>query len=134
MSEIKGRNVNFSIKKNDYSETEKKTKDKETLIGNIINFNVSTTKKESSGSFFTLTGSSLNINSKQIGVWSWIEKKTYTCMICKLPFKDGQKVSRCPMCHSLFHDEHIFEWLKVKGKCPVCIQSLLPGGTEPINL
>jgi len=133
VSELKGQNVNFSIKIENDKEAEKKAKN-HTLIGNTISFNVSVTKKESAGSSFTLTGSSLDVNSKQIGIWSWIEKKTYTCMICKLPIKEGQKVSRCPMCQSLFHDEHIFEWLKVKGKCPVCIQSLLPGGTESVNL
>ncbi|HUT79884.1 MAG TPA: RING finger domain-containing protein [Candidatus Bathyarchaeia archaeon] len=134
MSELKGQNVNFTIKSSVDKDTETKSKSKQTLVGDIISFNVSATKKEPSSSVFTLTGSSLNINSTQIGSWSWIEKKARICMICKLSIKDGQKVSRCPMCQSLFHDDHIFEWLKVKGKCPVCIQSLLPGGTEPVNL
>ncbi len=102
------------------------------LDGDIIVFDTNVVKDKSSGNK-SLSGKTLDFTITTIGKWSWEEKKAEVCMICKLPFKADQSIARCPMCHSLFHNDHIFEWLKVKGKCPVCLQALRPGGTEEIT-
>jgi len=81
-----------------------------------------------------ITGNLVDFKIKQQAKWTWVEEKPLFCMICKLPFKPQQQVVSCPMCQSLFHRDHAFEWLKVKGKCPVCKQSLRPDGTEEVKL
>ena len=125
---MKGENVNFTstIQKKQSSSKENKTLQ---LAGDLINFSVNKSKKDSLDKESRLVGKHLDFGLTIIGKWSITEQKPTSCMICKLPFKVDQKVSRCPMCHTLFHENHIFEWLKVKGKCPVCLQSLRPGGT-----
>ena len=99
-----------------------------------MEFNTTVSKKDTLKQTTLLTGSNIETNVSNIGTWSWAESKPTVCMICKLPLKPSHRISRCPMCHSVFHAEHIFEWLKVKGKCPVCLQSLRPGGTEEVKL
>ena len=42
------------------------------------------------------------------------------CMICKLEIREGQKIMICEGCLSLFHKEHILEWLETNFDCPVC--------------
>ena len=81
-----------------------------------------------------ITGDLVDFKIIQQAKWTWVEKKPLFCMICKLPFKPTQQVVSCPMCKALFHRDHAFEWLKVKGKCPVCKQSLRPNGTEEVKL
>lgn len=129
---MKGQNIDFttSIQKKVHPSNTKNNN----LTGDIVEFSVEELKKNSSSNASSIIGKHLNFDLKIIGKWSLVEKKPSTCMICKLPLKSDQKISRCPMCHSLFHDSHIFEWLKVKGKCPVCQQSLRPGGTEEVKL
>jgi hypothetical protein len=41
------------------------------------------------------------------------------CSICKLPVKDENRFT-CPNCKNIFHENHLKEFVKVKGKCPVC--------------
>lgn len=46
------------------------------------------------------------------------------CMICKLPFKEGNLLAWCPHCGAPAHRVHMLEWLHVKGTCPACGQQL----------
>lgn len=129
---MKGQNVDFTttIQKKDQSTNIKANQ----MTGDMVKFSLEQLKKDSLGNESSITGKHLNFDLTIVGNWSLVEKKPSVCMICKLPLKSDQKISHCPMCHSLFHDSHIFEWLKVKGKCPVCQQGLRPGGTEEVKL
>ena len=44
------------------------------------------------------------------------------CMICKLDLREENEILQCPFCRSLFHKEHLEEWLTIKKTCPVCSQ------------
>jgi hypothetical protein len=46
------------------------------------------------------------------------------CMVCKLFLKEKDKILQCPVCESLYHRDHLLEWITVKKKCPVCSQVL----------
>lgn len=48
------------------------------------------------------------------------EKSGKVCMICKLEIRKGQKIMQCKECLSVFHKEHIEEWLETNKDCPVC--------------
>jgi Zn finger protein HypA/HybF involved in hydrogenase expression len=43
-----------------------------------------------------------------------------TCKICKINLEPNQDIVNCPKCNSLFHIEHLQNWLKVKFHCPIC--------------
>ena len=45
---------------------------------------------------------------------------TEICQICKLELRKNQKICQCPGCESLFHKEHLEEWLETESECPVC--------------
>ncbi|MHA2362345.1 MAG: hypothetical protein ACXAC7_00185 [Candidatus Hodarchaeales archaeon] len=45
------------------------------------------------------------------------------CIVCKRPVGKDQVV-QCHHCQSVAHYAHMAEWLKIKGKCPVCKQKL----------
>jgi len=95
------------------------------FVGKHIRFDLTpVTKGKKAQTTKMLHGMTINFTLHEKGRWLWSEKKPQVCMICKLPIKEHHKVLRCPMCQSIFHDDHIFEWLKVKGKCPVCMQNL----------
>ena len=42
------------------------------------------------------------------------------CAICKLSFDDTETVFQCKNCLSLFHKEHLKQWLVNNTSCPVC--------------
>jgi len=42
------------------------------------------------------------------------------CAICKLTFRANDTILACPQCESLFHKEHLIEWLSIDNECPVC--------------
>ncbi|MGC9777898.1 MAG: E3 ubiquitin protein ligase [Candidatus Heimdallarchaeota archaeon] len=137
MTNLKGQNIDFSTriinpKKRNSSSGNKK--DYKNISGDFVEFKASVIKKDKLDKISQLQGTNVIFSIAKISKWSWEEKKPAVCMICKLALKSGQNVARCPMCHSLFHNEHVFEWLKIKGKCPVCLQSLHPGGTEEVKL
>ena len=46
------------------------------------------------------------------------------CGICKLSFREDQAVCTCPYCESLFHKNHLEEWLVDYNDCPVCNRNL----------
>jgi hypothetical protein len=43
-----------------------------------------------------------------------------TCKICKITLEPNQDIVICPKCNSIFHKEHLQNWLKVKFHCPIC--------------
>jgi len=43
-----------------------------------------------------------------------------TCGICKLILTKDDLVLQCPNCYTLFHDDHLIEWLSSKQHCPIC--------------
>jgi len=134
---LKGKHVEFStnqLKRKEKQTNDKKSKVVETISGGFVEFNTTVSKKDTLKQTTLISGSNIETNISNIGSWSWVAKKQTVCMICKLHIRSTQTVSRCPMCFSLFHADHIFEWLKVKGKCPVCLQNLRPGGTEEVKL
>jgi len=47
-------------------------------------------------------------------------EKDDVCMVCKLLLNKKDDILQCPRCESLFHNEHLLEWIKVRKKCPVC--------------
>lgn len=103
------------------------------MIGEHIIFVVS--KADSSTAIEKkISGKALNFTLNNIGRWSLKEKKPAVCMICKLSLKGNQNITQCPMCQSMFHKKHIVDWLRVKGKCPVCQQSLRPESLEIVKL
>ncbi|MHA1739679.1 MAG: hypothetical protein ACTSXA_02540 [Candidatus Heimdallarchaeota archaeon] len=46
------------------------------------------------------------------------------CMVCKLFLSEKDKILQCPICESLYHKDHLLEWITAKKKCPVCTQVL----------
>ncbi len=46
------------------------------------------------------------------------------CMVCKLFLSKKDKILQCPICESLYHKDHLLEWITAKKKCPVCSQVL----------
>ena len=57
-----------------------------------------------------------------------VETTSYTkddfCMVCKLSFKTKKDILQCPICESLFHKEHLLDWIRIHQNCPVCSQKL----------
>lgn len=58
---------------------------------------------------------------------------TVKCSVCKLPISFGSSTLECPHCHTIAHQEHLLEWIKVKGTCPVCQQKLTLAEFSPIT-
>jgi len=50
---------------------------------------------------------------------------TVLCSVCKLPISFGSEPLECYHCQHVAHKEHLLEWVKVKGTCPVCQQKLI---------
>ncbi|MGC9779534.1 MAG: hypothetical protein HZR80_09865 [Candidatus Heimdallarchaeota archaeon] len=57
-----------------------------------------------------------------------IETTSYTkddfCMVCKLSFKRKKEILQCPVCESLYHKDHLLDWIRSHQNCPVCSQKL----------
>ncbi len=51
---------------------------------------------------------------------------TILCSVCKLPISFGSEYLECYHCENIAHKEHLLEWVKVKGTCPICQQKLIP--------
>ncbi|MFX0115077.1 MAG: RING finger domain-containing protein [Candidatus Hodarchaeota archaeon] len=47
-----------------------------------------------------------------------------TCPICWQPINDVTRLFYCPACHQAFHIEHFAEWVRQKGRCPLCQEEL----------
>ncbi|NHJ49803.1 MAG: hypothetical protein FK733_18570 [Asgard group archaeon] len=50
--------------------------------------------------------------------------ETVQCSVCKLPISFGSDYLECSHCQNVAHREHLLEWVKVKGTCPICQQKL----------
>lgn len=46
------------------------------------------------------------------------------CMVCKRPISFGEEKVACPKCQNPAHFAHLQEWIKAKGKCPMCSNKL----------
>jgi hypothetical protein len=46
------------------------------------------------------------------------------CSVCKAGIVSGDTLVKCPYCGVLSHREHLLEWIKVKGNCPNCSETL----------
>ena len=46
------------------------------------------------------------------------------CTVCKLPISFGDKVGKCKICETKGHFSHLFEWVKINGSCPHCLQKI----------
>ncbi len=46
--------------------------------------------------------------------------ETVICSVCKLPLTYGITWAECPHCNWKAHQDHLREWIKMKGTCPVC--------------
>lgn len=51
--------------------------------------------------------------------------KNQKCSICKLELRKKQKIIQCTECLSLFHQEHLEEWLKNESACSVCNEKII---------
>ncbi len=57
--------------------------------------------------------------------------ETVQCSVCKLPISFGVGTAECPHCENIAHREHLLEWIKVKGSCPVCQRHLKAADIKP---
>ncbi|MFX1475984.1 MAG: RING finger protein, partial [Promethearchaeota archaeon] len=57
---------------------------------------------------------------------------TKPCPICIKPMRAGQRTARCPNCGEYYHLEHLMDYVKAKGYCPLCLKPLVirRGGIE----
>jgi len=46
------------------------------------------------------------------------------CNICKSSVKFGEEMGTCIFCTNTYHYGHFAEWVKIKGACPVCHETL----------
>ncbi|MCE7743525.1 MAG: hypothetical protein GPJ52_00155 [Candidatus Heimdallarchaeota archaeon] len=63
----------------------------------------------------------IDLNDK---VCSTCQKEVTRCMICKRPISFGEEIASCPKCQNQAHFAHLQEWIKAKGKCPMCSAKL----------
>lgn len=55
------------------------------------------------------------------------------CTVCKGPLLVSDFIVSCPYCKHESHSTHLKEWLKIKGECPVCKNSLNPSQLVNVN-
>lgn len=65
----------------------------------------------------TKCANTIDLNDK---VCSTCQKEVTRCMICKRPISFGEETAACPKCQNQAHFAHLQEWIKAKGKCPMC--------------
>lgn len=51
--------------------------------------------------------------------------KDAKCAVCKLSIKKNKDILHCPNCKTLFHKDHLIDWLEQKNNCPICKKPLL---------
>ncbi|MHA1220737.1 MAG: hypothetical protein ACTSQB_03290, partial [Candidatus Heimdallarchaeota archaeon] len=61
-------------------------------------------------------------------------KPVVLCAICKLPVDFGEEMSCCDKCNTVCHSDHLRTWIKIRMKCPTCLQSLLPTEIKPLSV
>ena len=67
-------------------------------------------------------GNCKNKISKIMDYCPYCGTKVAKCQICKFPIHEDQ--AQCSNCNSLFHRNHLKEYLKIKGTCPICNSNL----------
>jgi len=45
------------------------------------------------------------------------------CCICRGQVYSNAILVICPFCTAMFHSHHLHKWLRIKNKCPVCLNS-----------
>ena len=58
-------------------------------------------------------------------------KKAPYCEVCKNIIVEGEKVVQTKPCNHIFHKNHILEWIKVKGTCPICKEQINEESLRP---
>lgn len=61
------------------------------------------------------------------------KKEIPKCNVCKLPISFGEDAGKCSLCESKGHLVHFQEWVKVKGKCPTCLEKIPIEGIVPLT-
>jgi len=63
--------------------------------------------------------------TKDMSVIEYTDKiEKDVCMVCKLFLSNKDTILQCPVCESLYHRDHLLEWITTRKKCPVCSQVL----------
>jgi len=57
---------------------------------------------------------------QELGICSNCGKQSPLCEICKNPMTSDQSLLQVEKCEHIFHKDHILEWIKIKGTCPIC--------------
>lgn len=50
--------------------------------------------------------------------------KLERCIVCNLTIGKEDEITRCPYCSGIAHRDHMLEYIKVKGQCPICGKEL----------
>ena len=50
--------------------------------------------------------------------------KLEKCIVCNLIIGKDDEITKCPYCSGIAHRDHILEYIKVKGQCPICGKEL----------
>ncbi len=61
-----------------------------------------------------------NIEDRSASICPNCNEKIVRCIVCKLPISSKEIIGSCYECQGIAHLNHLQEWLKVKGTCPVC--------------
>ncbi|MHA1301796.1 MAG: hypothetical protein ACTSO9_20440 [Candidatus Helarchaeota archaeon] len=59
-----------------------------------------------------------------LGEWDWTKKEK--CIVCALPINEDDESPKvyCPHCRNPAHKNHILDWIKLRGTCPICRKNL----------
>lgn len=58
------------------------------------------------------------------------KKEKQTCPIYRATITEEDNMADCPECGQTFHYNHFAEWVKTKGKCPLCKEELFTESME----
>jgi len=58
-------------------------------------------------------------------------KKAPYCEVCKNIITAGEKITQVKSCNHVFHKNHILEWIKIKGTCPICKNQINEESLQP---
>lgn len=99
------------------------------LINQILNHALD--QGEISGSLFQKTnGDSILAVNQIIRTSSRVQTISRTeishCVICRHNIQSSEPRITCPHCENAFHSNHLLEWLKVFGHCPICHERISP--------
>jgi transcription initiation factor IIE alpha subunit len=42
------------------------------------------------------------------------------CTVCQGLIRKGDRISECPNCNNVAHDDHMEQWMRIKSECPIC--------------